>query len=71
MEEVAYDSAAFVGRAVLSGGSDAPNTSSIDESKAEEFVSSADLLGILAEFQGGNESTSTAGVGGGARSGAG
>jgi hypothetical protein len=37
----------------------APNTSSIDEFKAEEFPSSD--LGILAEFQGGNESTSTAG----------
>jgi hypothetical protein len=37
----------------------APNTSSIDEFKAEEFPS-ADP-GILAEFQGGNKSTSTAG----------
>jgi hypothetical protein len=37
----------------------APNTTSIDEFKAEEFPSSD--LGILAEFQGGNESTSTAG----------
>ena len=37
----------------------APNTSSIDEFKAEEFPSSDP--GILAEFQGVNESTSTAG----------
>ena len=37
----------------------APNTSSIDEFKAEEIPSSDP--GILAEFQGGNESTSTAG----------
>jgi hypothetical protein len=37
----------------------APNTSSIDEFKAEEFPSSDP--GILAEFQGGNKSTSTAG----------
>ena len=37
----------------------APNTSSIDEFKAEEFPSSDP--GILAEFQGGNKGTSTAG----------
>jgi len=37
----------------------APNTTSIDEFKVEEFTS-ADP-GILAEFQGGNKSTSTAG----------
>jgi hypothetical protein len=37
----------------------APNTTSIDEFKAEEFPSSDP--GILAEFQGGNKSTSTAG----------
>jgi hypothetical protein len=38
----------------------APNTSSKDEFKVEEFPSS-DLVVILAEFQGGNKSTSTAG----------